>query len=111
MPDTSNRGVNWPQAWRFQGLLDQSEKTSAGLAAGAGIAKRFGEAGTMLKSLAGTALVDSAALPAVAVLVSFLLRTDWQGHQNARCRDCTPFAHCILHERNYESLEFSCGVR
>ena len=36
----------------------------------------------------------------------FLLRTDWQGHQNAHCRDCTPFAHCILHERNYESLEF-----
>src|SRR5437899_3661225 len=71
MPDTSNRGVNWPQAWRFQGLLDQSEKTSAGLAAGAGIAKRFGEAGAMLKSLAGMAFVDSADLPAVAVLVSF----------------------------------------
>src|SRR5580692_1803027 len=71
MPATSNLGVNWPQACRFQGLLDQSEKTSAGLAAGAGIAKRFGEAGAMLKSLAGTAFVDSVGLLLVALLVSF----------------------------------------
>jgi hypothetical protein len=71
MPATSNFGVNCPQALRFHGLFDQSEKTSAGFAAGAGIAKRFGEAGAMRKSLAGTALVDSVVLLLLAVLTSF----------------------------------------
>src|ERR1700730_3672442 len=71
MPATSNRGVNWPQACRFQGLLDQSEKTSAGLAAAAGIANRLGAAGAIRKSGAGTAFVDSAVLLPVAVPESF----------------------------------------
>src|SRR5258706_16390296 len=71
MPATSNFGVNCPQACRFQGLLDQSEKTSAGLAAGAGIAKRLGEAGAILKSPAGTAFADSAVLLLVALPTSF----------------------------------------
>src|SRR6266403_3832372 len=71
MPATSNLGVNCPQACRFQGLLDQSEKTSAGLAAGAGIAKRLGEAGAILKSPAGTAFADSAVLSPVALPASF----------------------------------------
>src|SRR5258708_12996605 len=62
MPATSNFGVNCPQACRFQGLLDQSEKTSAGLAAGAGIAKRLGEAGAILKSPAGAPFVGSTIL-------------------------------------------------
>src|SRR5258708_22363560 len=71
MPATSNFGVNCPQACRFQGLLDQSEKTSAGLAAGAGIAKRLGEAGAILKSPAGTAFSASAGLLLVAFSASF----------------------------------------
>src|SRR5271165_2808665 len=71
MPATSNLGVNCPQACRFQGLLSQSVKTSAGLAAAAGIAKRLGDAGAILKSLAGTAFVDSVVLLLFAVLASF----------------------------------------
>src|SRR5579864_7561686 len=71
MPATSNFGFSCPQACRFQALLDQSEKTSAGVAAGAGIAKRLGEAGAILKSPAGTALVDSAVLPPVALSAFF----------------------------------------
>src|SRR6266849_9307546 len=71
MPATSNLGVNCPHACRFQGLLDQSEKTSAGLAAGAGIAKRLGDAGAILKSPAGTAFVDSPVLLLIVLPASF----------------------------------------
>src|SRR5689334_23087726 len=71
MPATSNLGVNRPHACRFQGLLDQSEKTSAGLAAAAGIPNKFAEACAMLKSAAETALVDSEVLLVVVVLASF----------------------------------------
>src|SRR5215469_431413 len=68
MPAASHFGVNRPQAWRFQALFDQSEKTSAPPAAGDGIAagvlNRVGDAGAMRKSLSGMlfAAVDSVAL-------------------------------------------------
>jgi hypothetical protein len=71
MPATSNLGVNNPHAWRFQGLLFQSDIASAGIAAGAGIAKRVGDAGAILKSWAGTALVDSVVLLLFVALASF----------------------------------------